>query len=132
MVTVTIIGFLIALGAINHTNQKEKVNTSSIRNDIMIVESVVKQYLVLDVTKFEFWGREDADMMNTYREEGVIYDRTGRVSKIFDIAIYNHIPDEFVKEETLIERTGHFFMNEEGVVYYVDDASIEVPPPVTE
>lgn len=131
MVAVVIIGILLSFGTIRHTNQKETLRIIGIRNDVMMVESVIKEKLVLDSAQFNFWGRETTETMNAYREANIIYDRNGRVKDELKIADYRHIPDDFVKEEVLIERTGYFFMNEEGVVYYVDDATIELPPPTT-
>lgn len=131
MVTLVIIGTLISVGSIRYLNQKDKTYILNIRNDIMMVESVIKEKMDIDSGHMRLWGKETKEIMTTYRDEGILYDRNQKVISKLKENEYKHIPDSFVTKEVLIERPGYFFMESNGAVYYVDDPDIDLPEPLT-
>lgn len=118
MAVLIMIGVLVLLAMPNYINQSNEADVSLIRNDIMLVESVVKENLFLEPDSFSEYQSELLDNMSTFIEDDILYDSEGKTS-IIEGTSFKYIPNELIEDKTPIKPEGAFLTNEDGKVYYV-------------
>lgn len=130
MVVMAIIGILLLFAVPNQLGKLERGRTVRIQNDVMLVESIIREKLVLDESILDPWENERLEELNSFKEQGILYDREGQVGEISELNT-KRIPKDIVKEEMFSELEGTFFVTIEGEVYYMDDPHADVTAPTT-
>lgn len=119
LIAVAILGVLVLLASSHLAASRERARIMGIRNDIMLAEGKVGEYLTLNRGRFSNWSLVDYPELETVRENVSLYGADGPVERVTPI-VYKQLSDTFVNKDIPSSLPGAFFMNEKGEVYYAD------------
>jgi len=117
-----IIGILVMLAMPKFMGYTERAEETKIQNDIKVAENKVEELLTKEEEKFSDWTPVDKSEIDTARDEGKLYDRSGAIEADAEIdnGEYREIADNFIKKDIGSKLKGKFYANDDGRVYYED------------
>lgn len=120
LLVMALIGTLVTVSAPNYLNQNKRGKEIEIRNSVMMIESKVGEYRLLNALDAEVWHTVDIAPVEGVDDSLYLYNRDGRVhdNDASSDTAYRRIPDDFLTSEFNLYLEGTFLMDEEGRVYY--------------
>lgn len=122
MTVISIMGILSSMASLQFRRQADYAQEVNIRNNVQLVESAVKETLILDKEKFEGWPLVEMSSMEQLQADEMLFDQDGRVGQedVLTAIPYRQIPGNFVQEEAFSTMAGAFYTDRDGVIYYAN------------
>lgn len=120
MTVISIMGILTSMAAPQFLRQADYAKEVDIRNNVLLVESGVRETLILNKELFEGWPVVEMNILEQSKTDEMLFDRDGLVepADVLVTKTYRKIPEVFVKEDAFSALTGTFYTDQDGVIYY--------------